>query len=278
MNGKQLHSWFVYEMDYAARSDPGLVHKTSQDVARVVPSLRLAIIAEQRGASADDVLTCRVFADEVEQSFTRLGGAGSTVDEAVEVLARSFREATAWLLEDPIAHENTAQPVVSLVASVFAHGAVIIACFGATRCYRQRDRVLELVAPVTSLPGAIEESSTPNELRTNRPRRSLHPFGAPPSGSEGEIRVVRGEPGDAFLLCSDGLSGTVGEREIGDILDTAIDADEACERLLGAAWVSGGLDSIGVAVVRLKPMELHLDEPPWLQPPAPADDHPMSDA
>jgi PPM family protein phosphatase len=278
MDGKQLHTRFVYEMDYAARSDPGIVRRTSQDVARVVPSLRLALVAEQRGASADDVLTCRVFADEVEQSFTRLGGAGSTVDETVEVLTRSFREATAWLLEDPIAHENTARPVVSLVASVFVHGAVIIACFGAPRCYRQRDRVLELVAPVTSLPRPVEESSARNELRTARPRRSLHTFGAPPSGSEGEIRVLRGEPGDAFLLCSDGLWGTVGERTIGDIIDTAMDADEACERLLGAAWVSGGLDSIGVAVVRLKPLELHLDEPPWLQPPAPSDDHPMNDA
>jgi hypothetical protein len=64
--------------------------------------------------------------------------------------------------------------------------------------------------------------------------------------------TVPAERGDQFLLCSDGPWGSVAATEIASILREATDATDACKRLVSAAWAAGGLDNIGVAVMRVR--------------------------
>jgi PPM family protein phosphatase len=55
--------------------------------------------------------------------------------------------------------------------------------------------------------------------------------------------------GDRFLLCSDGLSGEVGESELASILRRIADPQEAAKELVAAAMANGGSDNITVVVV-----------------------------
>ncbi|OQA15060.1 MAG: Serine/threonine phosphatase stp [Chloroflexi bacterium ADurb.Bin360] len=57
--------------------------------------------------------------------------------------------------------------------------------------------------------------------------------------------------GDAILLCSDGLSGMVPDKEIWQIWRTSTSPQEACDRLVEAANSAGGLDNISVIVIQL---------------------------
>ena len=74
-------------------------------------------------------------------------------------------------------------------------------------------------------------------------------------GPEVEIEVdVEGplavELGDVYLLCSDGLSGPVDDREIGAIAANFHPRD-ACRYLVNLANLRGGLDNITVLIVRI---------------------------
>lgn len=61
-------------------------------------------------------------------------------------------------------------------------------------------------------------------------------------------------PGDRVLLCSDGLSDAIAEKEIARVLETSFarDPDKAVHGLVTAALEAGGPDNVTVVVVDLK--------------------------
>lgn len=59
------------------------------------------------------------------------------------------------------------------------------------------------------------------------------------------------KPGDAFLLCSDGLSGQVADHEIGQILNI-FQPEDATESLINLANLRGGPDNVTVVIARVK--------------------------
>jgi serine/threonine protein phosphatase PrpC len=54
---------------------------------------------------------------------------------------------------------------------------------------------------------------------------------------------------DWVLLCSDGLTDTVGDQQICDILHTSGNTDEAVANLIKAALANGGKDNVSVIIV-----------------------------
>src|SRR4029079_7562536 len=58
------------------------------------------------------------------------------------------------------------------------------------------------------------------------------------------------EPGDTFLLCSDGLTGQVKDEEIGALL-SCLPPAEAARVLVDLANLRGGPDNITVIIVRV---------------------------
>lgn len=58
-------------------------------------------------------------------------------------------------------------------------------------------------------------------------------------------------PGDALLLCSDGLSGMVTDEQMLQIWNTSASPQEACDRLVEAANEAGGEDNITVVIVKV---------------------------
>jgi protein phosphatase len=58
------------------------------------------------------------------------------------------------------------------------------------------------------------------------------------------------EPGDALLLCTDGLTKHVPDAAIARILASSATATATCEALVGAALDGGGSDNVTVVVCR----------------------------
>jgi serine/threonine protein phosphatase PrpC len=79
-----------------------------------------------------------------------------------------------------------------------------------------------------------------------------------------ELEIVTGsaEPGDIFVICSDGLTRHVCDDEI---LSHAAgrNARAACEGMLELALERGGVDNVTVIVVRLLPEVPRTSEPTW---------------
>ena len=76
-------------------------------------------------------------------------------------------------------------------------------------------------------------------------------------GSKPEVEVEIGElkewsPGDALLMCSDGLSGFVEDQEIKKVLDETAEIQQIPNALVNLALNAGGNDNITVQFVRLE--------------------------
>ncbi len=91
---------------------------------------------------------------------------------------------------------------------------------------------------------------TREEARVNRHRNVLMRVVGITEEAEGDIFELDLEQGDTLLLCSDGLSTEVEDRDIGRVLASASTVQEACDRLIEAALEGGGSDNITVIVVR----------------------------
>jgi len=58
------------------------------------------------------------------------------------------------------------------------------------------------------------------------------------------------EPGDLFLLCSDGLSGMIDDARILEIVNGAPDLKTAVSNLIARANENGGVDNVSVILAR----------------------------
>jgi PPM family protein phosphatase len=74
-------------------------------------------------------------------------------------------------------------------------------------------------------------------------------------GNEPDIMTVSVKPGDTFLLCSDGLSGVLGNEILEDRL-RAETPELACRGLIQEAYDQGSRDNITAIVVRADPPRL----------------------
>lgn len=63
-----------------------------------------------------------------------------------------------------------------------------------------------------------------------------------------DVTVVKVEPGDRFLLASDGLTDLVGDDDIAELLWRHRDRDECTSRLVDLANERGGIDNITVVI------------------------------
>jgi PPM family protein phosphatase len=89
----------------------------------------------------------------------------------------------------------------------------------------------------------------PEEVRSHRGRHVItNVLGGPERGVCGEVHKLRLTDGDRLLLCSDGLSGPVGDEEIAELLGLHRDPEDACRALIDAALDHGGRDYVTVAL------------------------------
>lgn len=228
----------------------------NQDVAGVVPQLGLALVADGMGGHDHGEIASRTAAEVCEQSFARLGGPGMNAEEAAELLQRSFLEANERIAQHPSSGEGgRASMGTTLVAAVFAHGHAIIANVGDSRCYRLHEGSFEVLTQDHSYAAQLREASAVATAEVwELAGEWAHVLSRCLNGEKGvtaDMRIVRCEPGDVYLLCSDGLWGCVSDESISTLLESIPDAEAACERLVMAAREGGGPDNIGVAVVRV---------------------------
>jgi protein phosphatase len=69
-----------------------------------------------------------------------------------------------------------------------------------------------------------------------------------------DIVLAKPQPGDVYLLCSDGLSKMVSDDELAKVLANE-KPQEAVDRLIAAANAHGGMDNITVIVVKIEPIK-----------------------
>lgn len=68
---------------------------------------------------------------------------------------------------------------------------------------------------------------------------------------EVDVTYEKAQKGDVYLLCSDGLTGMIGNDQILEILKSSNNLNETCQRLIQRANEAGGKDNITAVLVRI---------------------------
>ena len=229
-------------MRAAVRTDTGRKRRRNEDAYVCEPPL-FAIADGMGGAQAGEVasgLAAAVLAeaagDERGENRVRF-----LIQEANR---RVFRRSS----EDAAASGMGTTMTVALVDS--EAGTIVLGHVGDSRAYRVRSGELEQLTEDHSLVGELRRSGqlSPEEAEMH-PQRSVitRAVGTEPD-VDVDVETIPAEPGDLFLLCSDGLTDMVTDGEILSLLEGSDDLDGAAHALVDAANRGGGEDNITVVL------------------------------
>jgi protein phosphatase len=138
-----------------------------------------------------------------------------------------------------------------------AEEEVVIAHVGDSRAYLLRDGELTRLTRDHSLVGElVDRGKVTEEEALTHPQRSVITRAV---GPEATVKVdaerIAARSGDVFLLCSDGLTDMIRDRDVLRVL-TAVDSlEQAGRNLIAAANHAGGRDNITVILFRLEEVE-----------------------
>lgn len=233
----------------AASSHVGKIRASNQDSG--VVGNHLFVVADGMGGHAGgDVASALAV-----QHLTRIDRAFESVDDAREQLYRGILDAGAELTRTVADHPELTGMGTTVSAMIRVDSQMVIAHIGDSRIYRLRDGLLEQITSDHTFVQRLVDSGriTPEEAAVH-PRRSvlMRVLGDVDVDPEIDTHVLDTLPGDRWLLCSDGLSGYVSEREIAEILLTVDDSEEACDKLIQASLAEGAPDNVTAIVVHVE--------------------------
>jgi PPM family protein phosphatase len=263
----------------SALTDTGRRRPHNEDTFVCDPPL-FAVADGVGGAQAGEIAS-RIAAATLEERLPGELGEATLARLLLEANARIYTHAAG----DPLAAGMGT--VVTAVLVDEAAGAISVGHVGDSRAYRLRDQ-LEQLTPDHSLVGELVRSGRLSaEEAEQHPHRSVitRAVGTEPS-VEVDTFTVPAEPGDLYLICSDGLTDLVRDEEIVELIRAANrDPDTAAEALVDAANRAGGIDNITVVLFEIvegdpapvpepeaAPPEPDEDTAEHVAPPAPAAD------
>jgi protein phosphatase len=168
-------------------------------------------------------------------------------------LRAAFRLADAQVIARSARHPALTGMGTTLTLAYSVDRDLYVGHVGDSRCYLlHRGKLRQLTRDHTWAQGLVDGGQLlPGEVHRHRLRHVItNVVGGPVPGVKPELRVARLAPGDALLLCTDGLTDLVSDDTIALILGREADPRAACEELVARANERGGRDNVTVIVAR----------------------------
>ncbi len=227
---------------YAAQSDRGLIRDGNQDSVYAGPRL-LAVADGMGGMAAGDVASNIVI------------GAMAPLDEdvpgdaLVDALRHAVGTANQQLRDTVDANPHLEGMGTTLTAVLFSGSKIGMVHIGDSRAYLLRGgEFAQITKDDTYVQMLVDEGRISPEEASSHPQRSLLTRALDGRDIDPEYSVRQVQPGDRYLICSDGLSGVVSFDTIGSTLREYTDPQQCAERLVQLALRGGGPDNITVVI------------------------------
>jgi serine/threonine-protein phosphatase Stp1 len=242
---KRLVEKMMFES--ACATHVGLVRSINEDAVLARPEIGLWAVADGvGGADAGDRASAAIVA-----ALSELPQSASGIDP-VEWTRHALHQVNAQLRHEALARASRRGIASTVICLLIRDRRFFCLWVGDSRLYRLRGDRLEQIShdhsEVQSLLdfGLITEDEAKFHPLANTITRAV---GAYP---DIDLDCIAGEveTGDAFLLCSDGLTRVVDSAAIASVLAEATPA-EAVERLIGLTLEGGAPDNVSVVVVRI---------------------------
>ncbi|MGI0542086.1 serine/threonine-protein phosphatase [Corynebacterium aquatimens] len=230
-----------YQLNYVALSDRGLVRGNNEDSAYAGPYLLL--LADGMGGHAAGEVASQIMVERMEHLDRNPEDA-----DLQALLGAAADDANAAI--DAAIDENPAYNGMgtTLTALMFNGSQLCLIHVGDSRGYRLRDGTLsQITVDDTFVQSLVDEGKLAPEDVSTHPQKSLILKAYTGRPVEPHFEYFDAQPGDRYLLCSDGLSDPVTAETIENTLAGGTPR-EAGEKLIELALRSGGPDNVTVVV------------------------------
>ena len=241
--------------EFCISTDPGLARENNEDSVTFDEPTRLGVLADGMGGYNAGEIASGMATTFIKSELGRwLSQAGRHAN------AREVRRAMEICVDNAnrsIFNAANSNPQYSgmgttLVLGVFQDSRLMLGHIGDSRCYRLRGTVFSQVTKDHSLlqeqmdAGLITPEQAATSTNKNLVTRAL--------GVEDavllEVNEHKVEPGDIFLMCSDGLSDMVDDPSIAKIVAAEAPLQLKAAQLVAAANANGGRDNISVLLTQ----------------------------
>jgi len=170
-----------------------------------------------------------------------------------EFALRDSLIAANFLLADTVFDHPELMGMGTTVSAILRAGdELAIAHIGDSRIYLLREqRLQQITADHTFVQRLVDSGRITHEEAAVHPRRSvlMRVLGDVDSSPEIDTSVHDTQPGDRWLLCSDGLSSYVSDEKIKTVLTGLRGTREAADRLVKESLDQGAPDNVTVVIV-----------------------------
>jgi len=244
-------------VDSSMRTDQGRVRDHNEDfVASHLPADPeeasqnglLYILADGVGGSDAGEIASRFATERTIHHYLADGDTG----EWGERLRQAMLTANTELRKMSSEQYEGLRMATTMVAAILHDDRATLANVGDSRGYHwQNGDIRQITKDQSLVARLLEEGAITEDEAANHPRKNviLHSLGSE-SAPQIDLYEVDLLPGEALVLCSDGLTRHVSDQEIANAAGE-MSAEEATESLIRLANSRGGEDNISVTVLQI---------------------------
>ncbi|MES2180126.1 MAG: Stp1/IreP family PP2C-type Ser/Thr phosphatase [Gemmatimonadota bacterium] len=238
---------------HSARTDVGMIRSGNEDNFTVDanPERGIYIVADGMGGHAAGEVASEMAVQIIQRELKQV--TDLETESVAKLTADTLRLANRAIHDRTITEVDKQGMGTTASVLVISGAKYLIGQVGDSRVYLLRDGAL---TQLTKDHSYVQEQVDAGFLTPEQAR--YHPYsnvitrcvGASP---DVEPDVYRGEvrTGDLFLVASDGLTGMVDDRRLGQLLGSRAEPDRKVQALISEANGRGGLDNITAIIVQV---------------------------
>jgi len=231
----------------SARSAIGLVRQGNEDSG--FASAQLIAVADGMGGHAAGEVASRIAVEVLQQLAPTLTADGIDEDSVADLLMHSLHSIDLEI--STVTEEETEKRGMgtTLTALLIRNNQVALLHVGDSRCYRLRGNTLEQLSNDHTVIQELLDQGAISEIEAaEHPQRSMLTQALRGDGDVTPVlQMYEVKKGDRYLLCSDGLSGVLTDKEIKIGLKKS-EKEEAIKFLIDATYINGAPDNVTILV------------------------------
>lgn len=241
------------ELHYGVACDIGYVREMNQDSYLAQPPV--FVVADGMGGHDDGDVASRL----VVEAFAAISDEPRDARQGAELVNEVLYACHEELLHTAEEHRNDGHldwysgttVVIALLVEDEGAPKWLLANLGDSRLYKLSDGELDQISTDHSLVQELFDAGqiSAEEMRTHPRRNVITRALGGPAFIQPDFFLLPLASAERIVLCSDGVSGMVGDESMADILAVASDPRDAAERVVAAALEAGGEDNATAVVV-----------------------------
>ncbi len=241
---------------FSTKTDPGRARENNEDSVAFDDVTQVAVLADGMGGyNAGEIASGMATAfikSEMSRWLSEAGKQAKTkeIRRALEICVDNANRSIFNAANSNSQYQGMG---TTLVVAVFQESRLMLGHIGDSRCYRLRSGSFEQITKDHSLlqeqldAGLLTMEQAATSTYKNLVTRAL--------GVDDtvllELNEYEVEPGDLYVLCSDGLSDMVDDVEIASIVERDLTLEQKADELIAVANGHGGRDNISVLLAQV---------------------------